>query len=224
MPLGFVDVLGRFGIEREGAEHDDLRAGGTAHPLRASPAPPAAVPAPRARGRSSPPRARRSPPACRCNAGNACRVASRDRRTCSICPPLPRMPVFSSSSRHVCWRDDSPERAMPTSASGAWSSACSSAQHQTGNGTASTVNGPGDAQLGLGDLRVVVEHLLIGVRGDRGVHLLLHRLAGFVEGVERGARSAGPAFGKVERHFPFEQRSRGSFLHQSGAYACGPLA
>ena len=45
---------------------------------------------------------------------------------------------------------------------------------------------PGDAQLVLGDRRLVVEDFLVGVGGDRGIHLRLHRLTGGVEGGEGG--------------------------------------
>ena len=72
----------------------------------------------------------------------------------SICPPLPRMPVFSNSSRQACWRLVWPLRAMLISAKSGPGAcpACagsSSSDSTVGKGTASTVNGPHTRSLAL---------------------------------------------------------------------------
>ncbi len=77
--------------------------------------------------------------------------ASGSTREKSMCwPPLPRMPVFSSSSRHSAWRSVSPERAMDASAvARRGCSSISSSDFTVGAGTASTVNGPVTRTFGL---------------------------------------------------------------------------
>jgi len=70
-----------------------------------------------------------------------------------LCPDFPRIPVFSSSSRHSACRSVSPERAEEASASCfAAASSAASRGFTTGAGTASTVNGPVTRALLLSSL------------------------------------------------------------------------
>jgi hypothetical protein len=84
---------------------------------------------------------------------------------------------------------------------------------------------PRDAQLVSRHRGLVVEHLLIRVRRDGGIHLPLHGLPGFVEGIESRTRGSRPVLGKVERHFPFEERPRRRLFARGEIHglACGGL-